>query len=157
VGRTYIFDQSHITNWFHPLGFAYEADGAHLGVDELEPGVPPGDSNCTETLSCPAPMYFMAGEYQGVYSNIPDLVPIPSNASDDTGLDTVKPLFFHPLGDWQGYGPMTVILNFDQPYDQDLFYFCHVSPFHLQFWTSILFHFASVFIRWRLTSCAYAH
>eukprot|EP00536_Pseudo-nitzschia_multiseries_P015485 jgi/Psemu1/42773/gm1.42773_g len=57
----------------------YEADGAHARVDELEPGIAPGDSNCTETLSCPAPMYYMAREYTGVYSNIQHLVPIPKN------------------------------------------------------------------------------
>jgi hypothetical protein len=127
VGRTYQFDQSDITNWYHLLGFAYGADGAHVPVDELEPGIPPGNSTCDETLSCPAPMYFMDGEYQGVYSNIPDLVPIPTNASDDFGLGVLEPLFFHPLGDWQSYGPMSVFLNFDEDYDQDIFYFCHVS------------------------------
>ncbi|KAG7371893.1 protein of unknown function DUF305 containing protein [Nitzschia inconspicua] len=125
VGRTYHFDQSDKTNWFHLLGFAYEADGAHVGVDELEPGIPV-NSTCADTLSCPAPMYFMDGEYQGEYSNIPDLVPIPVNPSDNFGLDAVEPLFFHPLGDWQGYGTMSVYLNYDQEYDQDLFYFCHV-------------------------------
>lgn len=111
------------------IGFAYEADGAHVSVDELEPGIPPGDSTCNETLSCPAPMYFLGGEYQGVYSNIPSLVPLPGNASDDFGLDAVEPLFFHPLGDWQGYGSMATYLNFDQEYGQDFFYFCHVSWF----------------------------
>jgi hypothetical protein len=126
-GRTYQFDQSDITNWYHLIGFAYEPDGAHVPVDELEPGIPPGNSTCAETLSCPAPMYFMDGEYQGVYSNIPDLVPLPANESDDFGLGVVEPLFFHPLGDWQGYGPMSVFLNFDEDYDQDFFYFCHVS------------------------------
>lgn len=127
VGRTYMFDQTDITNWYHLLGFAYEADGAHTGVDELEPGIPPGNATCADNLSCPAPMYFMAGEYQGVYSNIPDLVAIPANASDDFGLDAVEPLFFHPLGDWQEYGDMAVYLNFDQNFDQDFFCFCHVS------------------------------
>jgi hypothetical protein len=74
-------------------------------------------------------MYFMDGEYQGVYSNIPDLVPLPTNVSDDIGLGVVYPLFGHPLGDWQGYGPMSVFVNFDQDYDQDIFYFCLVSEF----------------------------
>ena len=39
VGKTYKFDQSDITNWYHLVGFAYEADGAHVPVDELEPGM----------------------------------------------------------------------------------------------------------------------
>ena len=29
VGETYFFDQTHHTNWMHPLGFAYYADGHH--------------------------------------------------------------------------------------------------------------------------------
>jgi Domain of unknown function (DUF305) len=127
IGRTYKFDQSDISNWYHLIGFSYFPDGAHAGVDELEPGIPPGDSACADTLSCPAPMYFMDGEYQGVYSNNPDLIPIPANASDDFGLTSVEPLFFHPIGDWQGYGPIAVYLRFDESYDQDIFYFCHVS------------------------------
>jgi len=126
VGRTYLFDQSDGTNWYHLIGFAYEADGAHVPVDELEPGIAPGDSDCADTLSCPAPMYYMAGNYSGVYSNIPELVPIPEEPSDDFGLNVVEPLFFHPSGDWMGYGPFVTALNFDVNFDQDIFYFCHL-------------------------------
>ena len=32
VGRTYKFDQSDLSNWYHLIGFAYEADGAHVPV-----------------------------------------------------------------------------------------------------------------------------
>jgi len=126
VGRTYLFDQSDDSNWYHLIGFAYEADGAHAAVDELEPGIAPGDSDCSATFSCPAPMYYMAGDYTGVYSNIPNLVPLPDPPSEDFGLDVVEPLFFHPIGDWQSYGPFVTVLNFDVNYDQDFFYFCHV-------------------------------
>merc|ERR1719407_376659 len=38
-GVKYIFDQSDASNWYHPLGMAYFPDGAHAGVDELEPGI----------------------------------------------------------------------------------------------------------------------
>ena len=127
VGRTYLFDQSDDSNWYHLIGFAYEADGAHVAVDELEPGIAPGSSNCSATFSCPAPMYYMAGEYTGSYSNNPSLIDIPEGGSDDFGLDAVEPLFFHPLGDWQGYGPFVTALNFnDENFDEDIFYFCHV-------------------------------
>lgn len=126
VGRTYFFDQSDDSNWYHLIGFAYEADGAHVAVDELEPGIAPGDSDCAETLSCPAPMYYMQGNYTGFYSNNPSLVDIPEEPSDDFGLDAVEPLFFHPFGDWQGYGPFVTALNFDVDFDEDIFYFCHV-------------------------------
>lgn len=127
VGRTYLFDQSDVSNWYHLIGFSYEPDGAHAGVDELEPGIAPGDVACADTLSCPAPMYWMNGTYTGFYSNNPDLFPIPDSPSDDFGLGAVEPLFFHPLGDWEGYGTFVAALNFDVPYDQDIFYFCHVS------------------------------
>ena len=29
LGQTITFDQTHPTNWYHPVGFAYEPDGAH--------------------------------------------------------------------------------------------------------------------------------
>ena len=65
----------------------------------------------------------MDREYQGVFSNIESVVSL----DEDFGLDDVEPLFFHPLGDWEGYGAMETYLNFDQDYDDDIFYFCHVS------------------------------
>merc|ERR1712021_36581 len=107
------------------IGFAYETDGAHASVGELEPGISRGASDCEATNSCPAPMYFKQGSYAGTYSNIPELVAATSG-EDDFGLDTVEPEFFFPLGDWQGQGPYTTYLNFDSPYDKDIFYFCHV-------------------------------
>jgi len=125
INRTYKFDQSDKSNWYHLIGFAYEADGAHTGVDELEPVIAPGDSNCAETTSCPAPMYYKDGKYTGVYSNNPDLLPA-TTGEDDFGLDTVEPEFFHPLGEWLGYGSYETYLNFDTTYDKDIFYFCHV-------------------------------
>merc|ERR1711935_2132 len=123
--RVYKFDQSDKSNWYHLIGFAYETDGAHASVDELEPGISRGASDCEATNSCPAPMYFKQGSYAGTYSNIPELVAATSG-EDDFGLDTVEPEFFFPLGDWQGQGPYTTYLNFDSPYDKDIFYFCHV-------------------------------
>ena len=38
VGQVYIFVQEDITNWYHPLGFAYHPDGAHAGLPEVEEG-----------------------------------------------------------------------------------------------------------------------
>jgi len=67
----------------------------------------------------------MAGEYTGVYSNIESLEPVTGD--EDFGLDAVEPLFFHPLADWESYGPFVTALNFDdENFDQDIFYFCHV-------------------------------
>jgi len=123
--RVYKFDQSDKSNWYHLIGFAYETDGAHASVDELEPGISRGASDCEATMSCPAPMYFKGEAYQGTYSNIPEKVPATSML-DDFGLDTVEPEFFFPLGDWQAEGHYITYLNFDSPYDKDIFYFCHV-------------------------------
>lgn len=69
-------------------------------------------------------MYFMDGEYQGAFSNIEAIAPLAGD--EDFGLDAVEPLFFHPLGDWEGYGVFDTYLNFDQDYDKDIFYFCHI-------------------------------
>ena len=112
------------------LDYLDEADGAHVDVDELEPGIGRANSNCADTLSCPAPMYWKNGEYTGVYSNIESLV--PTVGDEDFGLDAVEPLFFHPLADWEGYGPFVTALNFDvEDFDQDIFYFCHVRLFRV--------------------------
>ena len=83
---------------YHPLGFAYYPDGAHADADELEPAVvPPGSSStCDTDMTCPAPMYFIEGEYQGTYSNIADLQEVSTN-EDNFGLDEYEPLFLHPL------------------------------------------------------------
>jgi hypothetical protein len=32
---TYVFDQSAASNWYHPLGFAYFPDGAHVGETSI--------------------------------------------------------------------------------------------------------------------------
>jgi len=136
------------------LGFAYYPDGAHADVDELEPGIaPPGSGNaCDAEMSCPAPMYHLDQKYLGVYSNI-DMAVVAGDATDavdssstaaiavkstsnstimnheDFGLDAYEPLFFRPLPDWAGMGEFSIKLNFDEEYDQDIFYFCHIHQY----------------------------
>ena len=80
-GVTYTFDQSDASNWYHPLGFAYNPDGAHKGVDELEPGLLE-DWACAKGMQCQAPMYFINDEYVGTYSNI-----------DNSDVTTLRPCF----------------------------------------------------------------
>ena len=71
IGKTYTFDQSDPTNWYHPVGFAYEPDGAHgstwggPALDEVE----------------------NAGELQYL---IDGMVPDCDDAGD-TGLDCYEP------------------------------------------------------------------
>lgn len=130
VGETYTFIQADRSNYYHPLGFAYFADGAHDDVDELEPGIGLGnDSSCIEDLSCPAPMYFLNDQYFGTYSNIASVANITAG-EDNFGLDDYEPLFFHPLPDWAGYGEFSIKLRFDDDsYTKDIFYFCHIHQF----------------------------
>jgi len=131
VGKKYIFDQSDQSNWYHLVGFAYEADGAHVPTPELEPGIPPPgtSSTCADDMSCPAPMYWRDGKYTGEYSNVEStaLGLTKTTGKDDFGLDAVEPEFFHPIGDWKSYGTYQTLLHFDNDeFDQDFFYFCHV-------------------------------
>jgi hypothetical protein len=128
-GVTYKFLQHNVTNYKHPLGFAYYADGAHDDVDELEPGIaPPGSSSaCADDFSCPAPMYMLAGEMMGVYNNNPKSGNMTSG-EEDFGLDHYEPDFFLPITDWAANGDYDVELYFDSDdFDGDIFYFCHVS------------------------------
>lgn len=129
-GVTYIFDQGDETNYYHPLGLAYYADGAHDDVDELEPVItPPGSSsNCAGNSLCPAPMYLKDGEYLGEYSNNEAIAPIAS--SDNFGLDDYEPEFFLDFLTWKTNGRYTIALKFDDDdFAQDFFYFCHIHQF----------------------------
>jgi len=132
VGKTYEFVQTDRSNYYHPLGLAYYPDGAHAEADELEPGiVPPGSSStCDADMSCPAPMYFIDGKYQGTYSNIAELQD-PTTGEDNFGLDEYEPLFFHPLPEWVEYGTFSIFLKFDEDtdYTKDIFYFCHIHQY----------------------------
>ena len=127
IGVTHTFLQFHDHNYYHPLGFAYYPDGDHAGLDELEPSIPPPDSgrDCGETMTCPAPMYFLNGQHLGYYSNDPDVLP-PITNKTYFGLDDYEPRFYYPFDQWLGLGKFSVNLRFDQDYNRDIFYFCHV-------------------------------
>jgi hypothetical protein len=128
LGKTYTFIQRHRSNYYHPMGFAYFPDGAHDDKEELEPGVGLGhDPSCATDKTCPAPMYFLNGEYLGEFSNIPRIKP-PTTGTENFGLDEYEPLFFRPLPEWAGFGEFSIKLRFDDfSYQKDIFYFCHVS------------------------------
>ena len=60
IGETYTFDQSDASNWYHPVGFAYEPDGAHgatWGGDEL-PEVEGQDQLQVRSKLCTIPVRF---------------------------------------------------------------------------------------------------
>jgi hypothetical protein len=117
IGETYTFHQGDISNWYHPLGFAYGPDGAHDEQDELEKGISrTNSSSCAANFTCPAPQYKLNGTFLG-----------DVNKPEDFGLDEYEPRFFLPLLDWIDQGTFTIDLTFDDAaIGQDAFYFCHV-------------------------------
>ena len=80
IGQTITFDQTDESNWYHPIGFAYEPDGAH-GSDW-------GGAELAEVER--------AGELQ---YKINSLNPTCADAGD-TGLDCYEPEFFYPRSEW---------------------------------------------------------
>ena len=127
IGETYTFIQKDVSNFYHPLGFAYYPDGAHVDKEELEPGITMSQGNeCAANMTCPAPMYLLNGEPLGTYSNDATVLPLSAD-EDNFGLDDYEPRFFLPIGDWVAEGEFSIKLNFnDATYDKDIFYFCHV-------------------------------
>jgi len=136
-GVEYVFVQDDPTNWMHPLGFAYLADGAHKEVDELEPGIPATPtSGCAADNTCQAPMYYHGATFLGTVaedgSSEPVVYPAPNN-SGNFGLDHFEPAFQMARGDWldsrfregpEGYNIRLTLTDSGQ--NADVFYFCHV-------------------------------
>jgi len=125
VNEIYTFDQSHISNYYHPMGFAYARDGALTESPELEPGqaAEASTSGCGATLTCPAPIYYKNGDQLEAYTNLDDDAIV---ASELFGLDAYEPEFFYPLPDWAS-SIYTIQLRYnDETVEQDLFYFCHI-------------------------------
>jgi hypothetical protein len=104
----------------HPLGFAYDPDGAHEGNDELEPGITRGTTGCETSNGCQKPMY-----YQGnVYMYLADTAD-----AEDFGLDAYEPKFKNTQDDW-GEAQWSVKLTLDDTtYDGDIFYLCHIHNY----------------------------
>jgi len=124
IGEIYTFDQTDISNYYHPMGFAYGTDGALSGEPELEPGYNPTEtSSCAADLVCPAPIYFKDGERLEAYTNLDDSA---IEGSEFFGLDAYEPEFFYPIADWAS-ADYSVKLRFnDETFTDDFFYFCHI-------------------------------
>jgi hypothetical protein len=110
AGKLYKFNQGGSTNWYHLVGFAYEANGAHVGVDKLEPGV---------TVPVPTTSFVLLPCTSWTAS---------TKASTATLVEiSLVPHFFYPLQDWETYGVFETHFKWDiEDFAQDLFYFCHV-------------------------------
>jgi hypothetical protein len=110
IGETYIFDQSDPTNWYHPVGFAYEPDGAHgstWGGDELDEVEGAGE---------------LLYKIDGAATSCPD--------AGATGLDCYEPEFFYPRADWKEKtytAELTITQDVaDRSHGGVLYYFCHI-------------------------------
>lgn len=113
--RRYTFLQHDHTNWMHPIGFAYDPDGAHRGNDELEPGVTRGTTSCDTSNTCQKPMYYKNGVY----------LADPAD-SEDFGLDAYEPKFKNTQDEWgEALWSVKLVLD-DATYDGDIFYLCHI-------------------------------
>ena len=113
LGTTYWLNQFHPTNWMHPLGLAYQPDGAHdihypdadgEGAPEVADGVG------TEG-------------YDYVY-----YVKYPGDGTDFTAvtLDDYEPLFFLPLDQWAKYKFKIKLRLTAANVASSLVYFCHI-------------------------------
>ena len=90
INQTYTFLQEDISNWYHPMGFAYIPDGEHNGNEELEPYISLTGSTCVADLSCPTPRYFRGTQYLGEIG------------TKDFGLGESSQMrrWFHPSEQW---------------------------------------------------------
>ena len=87
VGRTYTFDQSDVSNWWHPLGFAFYPDGAN--------GETWGAAARDEVERADQLNYLT----NGVPASCPAHVRQPN--SGDTGLDCYEPAFMDLRSEWR--------------------------------------------------------
>jgi uncharacterized protein (DUF305 family)/plastocyanin len=110
IGSTYTFDQTHDSNWYHPVGFAYYPDGAH--------GATWGGAERDEVEGQGELLY----KIDGAPTTCPD--------AGDTGLDCYEPEFFYPRADWltKNYTAeltMTQAMA-DTSHGGVIYYFCHI-------------------------------
>ena len=123
AGFSYMFVQEHISNWMHPIGFAYYPDGAHAETrgkpfTELEFGENPpsgGDDGCDEFKSCQSPQYYRGTEYLG-------------NRNDSSsGLNVYEPEFKYPQATWvQSKYNVRLSIKPEDTKTAEIFYLCHI-------------------------------
>ena len=123
AGHEYRFHQNDITNWYHPMGFAYFPDGAIVDKDELEPTINPtpgANGDCDVTETCQSPMYYLGDNFMG-----------GPGGDGGFGLDLYEPKFALSLdtwaeGDFDSLPDYNVRLNLTNPVTPEVFYFCHI-------------------------------
>jgi uncharacterized protein (DUF305 family) len=108
---TYIFDQTDISNWYHPVGFAYIAGGAHTECKQADGSV----GECPE----------LGGEDPTTIQYHVDGAPVTDDDSG-FGLDAYEPLFFNDQGNWAEQDfRVTLKIPADATYTK-IYYFCHI-------------------------------
>ena len=113
AGTTYTFDQSDASNWYHPVGFAYIAGGAHTECRDA----------AGEMGECPE----LGGEDDGTtIQYYVDGVAVNDDESG-FGLDAYEPLFFNSQDWWgeQAAFKVTLTIPVSAPYTK-VYYFCHI-------------------------------
>ena len=112
AGETYTFVQTDASNWYHPIGFAYIAGGAHTECLDSE-GVP---GECPE----------LGGETAGTtLQYYVDGIAVTTDESG-FGLDGYEPLFFNSQDTWGGQTfKVTLTIPADATYTK-IYYFCHI-------------------------------
>jgi len=110
IGDTITFDQSDSSNWYHPVGFAYEPDGAH--------GSTWGGAELPEVEGAGELQYYIDGKK-----------PTCADAGD-TGLDCYEPEFFFPRSEWstKKYVAKLTITEAVAAASHGgvIYYFCHI-------------------------------
>jgi hypothetical protein len=110
----YTFSQNDVSNWYHPVGFAIEAGGAHAQCPPLS------GPECPEVEGRQYLQYFVNDAPAG---NTADL--------NDFGLNDYEPLFFNSRDNWSKdtyHAKLKVPANgcFDVACYKKIFYFCHI-------------------------------
>jgi hypothetical protein len=110
IGKTYVFDQGHPSNWYHAIGFAYYPDGAH------------GDTWGGDARDEVEDAAMLQYKINGATTTCPDV--------GDTGLDCYEPEFFYPKSEW-GPKHYTAELTItqamaDASHGGVIYYFCHI-------------------------------
>merc|ERR1719171_3127996 len=112
LNKEYIIDQTHITNWMHPVGLAFQPDGAH---DVLYPGS--NGEGAPEMADGPGT--------KG-YTYIYEIMKPGATAFEAATLDDYEPLFFLPLNEWAKYKFQIKLKITDATVAKSIVYFCHI-------------------------------
>ena len=135
AGKTYKFDQTHVSNWMHPIGLAYYPDGAHADKPELELEQEPpsgASAGCKDTATCDSPKYFGGKDGTSYLGGPADTVLTSTThgffagvTDGGFGLDTYEPQFKLPLPVWQN-NKYNVQVKITDSKTAQFFYFCHI-------------------------------